>query len=59
VNHEVRRKDKQSSSISTTIEAMTIRGMGSNHRKGKGDFEKSKTGGREDLKKKQCVFCRE
>ena len=42
VNHEVRRKDKQSSSSSTTAEAVTARGMGSNHWKGKGDFEKSK-----------------
>jgi len=59
VNHEVRRTDKQFSSSSTTTEAMTARGMGSNHQKGKGDFEKSKTGGREDLKKNQCNFCKE
>ena len=59
VSYEVRRKDKQSSSSSTTIEAMTARGMSSNHRKGKREFGKSKTGGREDLKKNQCTFCRE
>ena len=31
VNHEVRRKDKQSSSNSTIVEAMTVRGIGFNH----------------------------
>jgi len=56
VNHEVRRKDIFSFS-STTTEVMTASGMGSNHGKGKGDFEKSKTSGREDLKK-QCIFCK-
>ena len=43
VNYEVRRKDKQSSFSSTTAET--------NHRKGKGRFEKSKTDDREDLMK--------
>ena len=38
---------------------MTEREMGPNHRKGKGEFGKSKTGGREELKKNQCAFCRE
>jgi len=59
VNYEVRRKDKQFSSKSTLAEAMTARGMCSNHRKGNGDFEKSKIGGREDLEKNQGAFCRE
>ena len=59
VNYEVRSKDKQTSSKNTTTEAMTTRGMGSNYRKGKGEFEKSKTDGHEDLKKNQCAFCRE
>ena len=51
MNYEVRRKDKQSSSKSTTTEAMTAREMSSNHKKGKREFEKSKNSGREDLKK--------
>ena len=38
VNYEVRRKDKQSSTSSTITEAMTTRRMGSNYRKGKGEF---------------------
>jgi len=59
MNHKVRRKDKQFSSSSTTVEAMTARGMGSNHRKGKKKFEKSKIGVQKDLKKNKCAFCRE
>ena len=59
VNYEVRRKDKQSSSKSTTAEAITAREIGSNHKKGKRQFEKSKNSGHEDLKKNQCAFCRE
>ena len=51
MNYEVRSKDNRSSSSSTIVKAMTARGMSSNHRKGKREFEKSKTGGREDLKK--------
>jgi len=35
----------------TTAEVMTARGMGFNYRKGKEKFKKSKTDGREDLKK--------
>ena len=42
MNQELTRKDKQCSSSSTTAEAMTTRGMGSNHRKGKVDFESPK-----------------
>jgi len=39
---------------------MTARGMYSNQlKKGKGEFEKSKTGAREDLKKNHYAFCRE
>ena len=48
-----------SSSSSTSVEILTARGAGSNHRKGKRDFEKSKTNDREDLKKNPCVFYRE
>ena len=59
VNYEVRRKDNQSSSNGTTTKVMTARGMGLNHRKGKKEIGKSKTGGRKELKKNQCVFCRE
>ena len=58
VNHEVRRKYNQSSSSSIIAESMTARGMGSNHQKGKKDFEKFKTSDREDLKN-QCAFCKE
>jgi len=36
VNYKVRRKDKQSSSKTTTAEAMTATRMSSNHRKVKG-----------------------
>jgi len=55
----VKRKDKHSFSNGTTTEAMIARGMSPNHRKGKREIEKSKTGGREELKKSQCAFCRE
>ena len=58
VNYEVRKKDKQFSSNSTTTEVMTVRGMSFNHRKGKGEFEKSKTEVHEDLKKNQCASYR-
>ena len=51
VNYEVRMKNKQSSFNGTTAEAMIVREMDPNHRKGKREFEKSKTGGREELKK--------
>jgi len=51
VNYNVRRKDKQTFSKSTIIEAMTARGMCSNHQKDEGEFGKSKTDGCEDLKK--------
>ena len=50
VNYEVRKKNNKSSSKSTAVEAITVREMGSNHRKDKGEFEKSKTCGCEDLK---------
>ena len=59
VNEEVKRKNKQSSSSSTTANAMTARGMCSNYQEGKKESEKSKTSGHEDLKKNQCAFCRE
>ena len=59
MNYEVRRKDKQFSFKSITAEAMTARGMGPNHRKGKREFGKSKSDGCEELKKNQCAFCRE
>jgi len=57
VNHEVRRKDKKYSSSNTTTEALTVKEMGSNHRKGKRDVGKSKTDNRK-LKKNQCAFCK-
>ena len=55
MKHDVRRKDKESFSSSTTIEALTTRGMGSNHRKEKGDISKSTTGNRK-LEKKTSVL---
>jgi len=55
VNHEVRSKNKASSSSSRTTEALTARKIGSNHRKDKGDVGKSKTGNSE-LGKHQCAF---
>ena len=48
VNHKVRRKDKGFSSSSTIAKALTAREICSNHRKGKGDFKKSKIDGREE-----------
>ena len=59
VNYKVRRKDKQSTSSSTKAKAITAREMSSNYLKGKGELKKSKSGGREDLKKNQCALCRE
>ena len=57
VNYELRRHDKLSSSEGTSTEALMVRGRGSN-RKGKGEYERSKSGaGFRDLKKNQCAFC--
>jgi len=59
VNYEVRRQDRLSSSGSTTVEALAVRGRSSN-RKGKGDQERSKfRSGFRDLKKNQCALCKE
>ena len=59
VNYEVRRKDKQSSFNGTSVEALMVRGRGSN-RKGKGEHKRSKSRqGFRDLKKNQCAFCKE
>jgi len=55
VNHELRRKDKESSN-STSAEALTVRGRSSN-RKDKDDHERSKY--MTSLKKNQHTFCRE
>ena len=58
VNHELRRKDKKSSS-STSIEVLIARGRSSNW-KGKGDLEKSKSKfNNRNLRKDQCAFCKE
>ena len=46
MNHEVRRKDKASSSSSTATEALIAREISSSHWKGKGDVGKSKTNNR-------------
>jgi len=42
VNYEVRRQDRLSSHESTSVEALAVRGRGSN-RKGKGDRGRSKS----------------
>ena len=47
VCHEVRNKDKESSFSNISAEALTARGVGSNHRKSKGDCGNSKTEDRE------------
>ena len=53
VNYEMRRKDKQFSFNSTSVEALTVRDKGSN-RKGKGERERSKSRPDfRDLKKNQ------
>jgi len=51
VNYEVRRNDKQFSFNGTSAEALMVRGRCSN-RKGKGEHDR-------DLKKNQCIFCKE
>jgi len=59
VNSEVRRKDKQFSSSSTSAEALVVRGSSFNQ-KGKGVRERLKSRlGFRDLKKNQCAFCKE
>ena len=55
VNHEMRRKDKESSSSGTTVEALTARRIGFNHRKGKGDTSNCKIGNHK-LKKLVCFL---
>jgi len=55
-NYEVRRKDNESS-CSTMLEALTVKGIGLNHRKGKRDIGKSKTDNRK-LRKNQYAFCK-
>ena len=58
VNHELRRKDKESSK-STSAEALTTRGRSSS-RKGKRDRGRSKSRADfRDLKKNQYAFCKE
>jgi len=52
VNHEVRRKDKESTSSSITTEALTARGFGFNRQKGKRDVGMSKF----KLEKNHCAF---
>jgi len=54
----MRRKDNESSCSSTVAEAMTARGIDSNHLKGKGDVGKSYTDNCK-LRKNQCAFCKE
>ena len=59
INYEVRRKDKQSSSNGTLVEALIVRGRGSN-RKDKGERQRSESRpGFRDLKNNQCAFCKE
>jgi len=58
VNHEMRRKGKESFSSSTITEALTAREIDFNRRKGKGDVDKSKTDDHK-LVKHQCAFYKE
>ena len=58
VNHEVRRKDKASSSSSITTEVLSARGMSFIHQKDKGDIDKSMIGNCES-EKSQCNFYKE
>ena len=58
MNYEVRRYDRLSSSRSTTVEALAVRGRSSN-RKGRGDQGRLKfRSGFRDLKKNQCALCK-
>ena len=56
VNHEVRKKDKEFSSSSTTAETLTAKEMDFNHQNGKRDVDKSKTDNCKS-RKNQCAFC--
>ena len=59
VNYKVRRQDRLSSFGSTTAEAFVVRGKSFN-RKGRSDHGISKSrSGFIDLKKNQCVLCKE
>jgi len=59
VNYEVRRQDRLSSSGSTTIKALAVRGISSN-RKDKGDRERSMSRSDfRDLKKNRCTLCKD
>jgi len=58
VNYKIRSHDKLSSSESTSVDALVIRGRSFN-RKGKDDRGRSKSrSGFRDLKKNQCAFCK-
>ena len=57
MNYEVRKKDKESSSSSTTAEALTAKEISFNRRKVNGDFGKSKTDNCK-LRKNHCAFCK-
>jgi len=59
VNYEVRRKDKQSSSSSTSAEVLVVRGKDFNQ-KSKGVRRRSKSRPKfRDLKKNHCTFCKD
>ena len=59
MSYEARRQDRLSSSGSTTVEALTVRGTSSNW-KGRGDQKRSKSrSGFRDLKRNQCALCKE
>jgi len=58
VSNEVRGHDRLSSSGSTTVETLMVRGRSFNQ-KGRGDQEKSKSrSGFRDLKRNQCTLCK-
>jgi len=59
VNYEVRKQDRLSSSGSTTVEALAVKGRSFN-RKGRGDQGRSKfRSAFRDLKKNQCALCKD
>ena len=59
VSYEARRYDRLSSSGSTTVEALAVRGRSSN-KKGRDDQGRSKSrSGFRNLKRNQCALCKE
>ena len=58
-NYETRRKERQPSQSSSSVEALAVRSRSSS-RQGSEERERSKSrSGYRDLRKNQCAFCRE